>query len=226
MLRKEKRSFKETFEKFKKAFAVWEESEDDSTDNEMSNQEVANLCLVAKEDDINEVHLEFNSLNDLQDDYNDLYEESLKLVNTNCMLRKQVALLTNEIEKSKKYVDEVTTKNNELNAKVLDLTKCLEKITKGQKGLDLLLESQRCVYNRARLGYNPLTKQKLYKNSFTMPPKTHKSPCVFCNTNGHTIYSYHVRKCVKKGLKTMWVPKDNVTNKQGPNKIWVSKTNV
>ena len=164
------------------------------------------MCFVAKEDDINEVHLESNSFNDLQDDYNDLNEESLKLVNKNCMLRKQVASLTVEIKKSKKHVDEVTIKNNKLNAKVLDLSKCLEKFTKGQKGLDLLLGSQRCVHDRAGLRYNPfLTKQKLYKIIFikTMSPKTHKPPCAFCNTNGHTIYSCYVRKCVKKGLKTM-----------------------
>ena len=53
-LRKEKRSSKEKFKKFKKAFAAWGESEDDSTDDKTSDQEVANLCLVTKEDDINE----------------------------------------------------------------------------------------------------------------------------------------------------------------------------
>ena len=77
---------------------------------------MANLCLVAKEDDINEVHLESNSFNDLQDDYNDLYEESLKLVNKNCMLRKQVASLSIEMENSKKHSNELTSKNDELNA--------------------------------------------------------------------------------------------------------------
>ena len=45
-------------------------------------------CLVTKEDDINEVYLESNFFNDLQDDYIDLYEESLKMINKNYMLRK------------------------------------------------------------------------------------------------------------------------------------------
>ena len=87
-LRKEKRSSKEKFEKYKKAFAAWGDSEDDSTDDEASDQEVANLCLVAKEDDTNEVQFESNSFNDLQDDYNNLYEEFLKLISKNSMLRK------------------------------------------------------------------------------------------------------------------------------------------
>ena len=65
-----------------------EKSEDDLTDDETSDQEVANLCLVAKEDDTNEVKFESNLLSDLQEDYNVLYEESLKLVSKNSMLRK------------------------------------------------------------------------------------------------------------------------------------------
>ena len=72
------------------------------------------MCLVAKEDDINEVHLESNSFNDLQDDYNDLYEESLKMMNKNCMLRKQVVSLTIEIDNSNKHVNELTNKTMSL----------------------------------------------------------------------------------------------------------------
>ena len=78
------------------------------------------------------------------------------------------------------------------------------------------------------IGYNTLNKQKLYKNFFIKAshPITYKTPCTFCNTDGHTIYSCYVKKCVKRGLKTMWVPKKNATNTQGPNKIWVPKTNM
>ena len=72
--------------------------------------------------------------------------------------KKQVASLTNEIDNSNKYVNELINKNNELNVKILDLTTCLKKFTKGQKNLDLLLGSQRCVYYRAELEFNPLAK--------------------------------------------------------------------
>ena len=76
------------------------------------------------------------------------------MANINCILRKQVHLLTIDIDNSKKHANELTIKNNELIAKILDLTICLEKFTKGQKNLDLLLGSQRCVYDRARIWYN------------------------------------------------------------------------
>ena len=63
--RKEKMSNKEKFKKFKKAFTAWEESNIDTSDNESSDQEVANLCLVAKEEKVNEVHFEPNSFDEL-----------------------------------------------------------------------------------------------------------------------------------------------------------------
>ena len=106
--------------------------------------------------------------------------------------------------------------NNKLNAKILDLTLCLEKFTKGQKNLNLLLGSQRCIYGCAGIGYNPLKKQKLYKNIFVKEsyPTILKILCTFCNTEGHTLYSCHIKKCVKNELKTMWVPKKIKTNIQ------------
>ena len=68
------------------------------------------------------------------------------------MLRKQLALLIIEIETSKKNANELANKNNELNSKIWDLTKYLEKFAKGQKNLDLLLGSQKCVFDRAGFG--------------------------------------------------------------------------
>ena len=107
------------------------------------------------------------------------------------MLRKQVTSLTIEIDNSKKHVNKLTIKNDDLNAEILDLTTCLEKFTKGKKNLDLLPRSQMCVYDHAGIGYNILKNQKLYKNIFVKAsyPITYKIPCTFCNTEGHTIYS-------------------------------------
>ena len=87
-LRKDKKSSKEKFKKFKKAFAAWGKSDVDTSDDESSDQEVANLCLVAKDKEVNEVCLESNSCNELQDVYDELYEKPLKMTNRNCMLRK------------------------------------------------------------------------------------------------------------------------------------------
>ena len=52
------------------------------------------------------------------------------MVNKNFMLRKQVASLFIEIENSKKHANELISKNDVLNARILELTTCLEKFTK------------------------------------------------------------------------------------------------
>ena len=126
----------------------------------------------------------------------------------------------------KKHASELTSKNDELNATILDLTTCLEKFTKGQKNLDLLLGSQRCVYDRAGIGYNTSTKQKLYKNIFveSSSSSTQKISCTFCNTEGHTKHTCYVKKCVRKGLKIMWVPKKLITIKKNKNCYKHSRT--
>ena len=49
--RREKKSTKEKIKKFKKAFAAQGENDIDTSDYDSSNQEVSNLCLVAKEEE-------------------------------------------------------------------------------------------------------------------------------------------------------------------------------
>ena len=63
--RKDKKNCKEKFEKFKKAFAAQGESDIDTFDDKSSDHEVSNLCLLAKEEEISEVHCESNSFDEL-----------------------------------------------------------------------------------------------------------------------------------------------------------------
>ena len=67
---------------------AWGESDIDTFNDESSDHEVANLYLVAKEKEVNEVHYESNSIDELENAYEELYEESLKMTNKNCVLRK------------------------------------------------------------------------------------------------------------------------------------------
>ena len=46
-----------------------------------------------------------------------------------------------------------------------DLKSVLAKFTIGRNNLEILLGKQRCVFNKAGLGYNPKSQQKLYKTS-------------------------------------------------------------
>ena len=116
------------------------------------------------------------------------------MVNKNRMLRKQDVLLTNEIKNSKKHANELTSINNELNARILDLTTCLEKFTKGQKCLYLLLGSQRCIYVYKSKGH---TKYACYVKT--------------CVRKGLKTMQVHKKTATNAiGPNKIWVPKTNV----------------
>ena len=71
-------------------------------------------------------------------------------------------------------------KSNELNEIVL-------KFTSGQKNLEKLLSTKKCVFDKGGIGYKPNLKQKYYKNYFIKVISTndHKIVCHFCNQDGH-----------------------------------------
>ena len=110
-----KRNVKEKLEKFKKVFAAWGERDLDTSDAESRDQEVNNICLVAKEEKIVEVFYESNFFDELQNAYDELYRESLKKASRNSMLKKQVASFTLEIDKLKKHASRLINENNDLN---------------------------------------------------------------------------------------------------------------
>ena len=53
--------------------------------------------------------------------------------------------------------------NISLKMQVEDLKKVLSNFTNGRENLDNLLSRQRCVFGKARLGYNPENKQKNFR---------------------------------------------------------------
>ena len=60
----------------------------------------------------------------------------------------------------------LVNENKELKLKVENLSKILTNFTNGKKNLDNLLRSQRCVFDKAGIEYNPKVKEKHYKNFF------------------------------------------------------------
>ena len=57
----------------------------------------------------------------------------------------------------------LVNENKELKLKVENLNKILTNFTNGKKNLDNLLGSQRCVFDKAGIGYNSKIKEKHYK---------------------------------------------------------------
>ena len=93
------------------------------------------------------------------------------------------------------------------------------------KNLNLILGQQRCMFDKAGLGYNPQKQQKMYKKIF-ISFQNSSSPnltCTYCNKKGHIASICYIRK--NGNNKMIWVPKGSLTmtNLQGPKKVWVPK---
>ena len=62
------------------------------------------------------------------------------------------------------HIDDLKKKNEILKKKNIELSAVVLKFTNGQKILDNLLNSQKCVVDKGGISYKPNLKQKYYKN--------------------------------------------------------------
>ncbi|KAH9656139.1 hypothetical protein KPL70_022564 [Citrus sinensis] len=190
--------------KKKAMVATWDDSEEESNDEEGS-QEVSNLALmeIGWDDDLNEVS--DPTYDELYDAFQDLHNELMKIGKKNVCLKKEMAKLKNENESLnarivclevgnktlhdeialsnekpsilhehlKSHIDELKNENELLKKKNNELNEIVLKFTNGQKMLDNMLNSQKCVFDKGGLGYKPNLKQKYYKNYFVKAASTH-----------------------------------------------------
>jgi hypothetical protein len=174
-----------------------------------------------------------NELNDLKNK-NEILEKQINSLNDkNLFLEEEIIKLevksqnfiekmkANDVETSSQIVHNsnlLINENKELKLKVENLTKILTNFTNGKKNLDNLLGSQRCVFDKAGIGYNPKIKEKYYQKFF-INENLLKSPiCKHCGKIGHNIHT-----CPMKNM--IWIIKGTIppTNPRGPKKNWVPK---
>jgi hypothetical protein len=175
-----------------------------------------------------------NELDDFKSKNKILEKQIISLNDKNLSLEKEIIKLKIEsqsfIEKMKAKDVETSSQiaydsnllvneNKELKLKVENLNKILTNFTNGKKNLDNLLGSQRCVFDKAGIGYNPKIKEKHYQKFF-INENFLKSPiCKHCGKLGHNIHT-----CPMKNM--IWVVKGTTppkANPSGPKKIWVPK---
>ena len=108
----------------------------------------------------------------------------------------------------------------------------VDKFTYSSEKLNIILNSQRVVFSKARLGYNPNQKQKLVKNFFRKVEESKSFTCYYCNKSGHKSYECSLRRISntiitnRLGVKTkhIWVPKGTkVETLRTSKKIWIPK---
>jgi len=200
-LKKEGKKFK------RKALKVtWDDSERSELEQDDSNNEMANFCLMAKGNEVSFSNIESNdelhSYKELQDAYDELCENAIKLHAKYITLKKkemgfcnEIVTLKNENKNLLKDTNNLTSKikslmdleeeNTKLKEIIKDLTKTLAKFVNGKENLDMLLGRQMCVFNKEGLGYVPENKQKFYKNLFVKEFCSNSSftTCKSCGRN-------------------------------------------
>ena len=148
--------------------------------------------------------LELSKENDALHKCNDLLNEKIKeLELDNEILHYRIASLKGKQNISydeKSNVDNLIKKNEELTKKSNKLNEIMLKFTNGQKNLEKLLNSKKCVFDKGGVGYKLNLKQKYYKNYFVKATSTidHKIICHYYNTNGHMNY-----RCPVKRMRVM-----------------------
>ena len=122
-------------------------------------------------------------------------------------------------------MNDLKNENEMLRKKSNELNEIVLKFTNGQKMLDNLLNSQKCVFDKWGIGYKPNLKQKYYKSYFVKNTSINNQiVCHYCNQDGHMKNRCPMKKNAYYGVKYVWVPKGTIANSQGLQKVWVPKT--
>ena len=191
---------------------------------------MANMCFMAI-NELDEVNSNISD-EDIYDAFQELYEDFEKLGLKNIFLKKKVQQLEKElgevkenflnVEDSKTYLEkenELLRKKNEWLTSSISISYC------GQKSFEMILTSQKCIFDKQWLGFKSSKNQKYFKNYF-VKESTSASPsttCNFCGRGGHFSSTCPLRNGFQKNLnakaKKFWVEKSKVTDPQGPKKI-------
>ncbi|GAV62619.1 zf-CCHC domain-containing protein/UBN2 domain-containing protein [Cephalotus follicularis] len=238
---------KDTIKKKKAMLATWSDSDESSSDEE-ENQEVAQIALMAindsdEDEDEDEDENEVSELLDLLEKFR---LENASLKKTIKALNRENASLKHELEcLSNKPLDDKTIylkkENETLKIEIDSLKKTFSKFSNSSEKLDKLLGLQRCVFNKAGLGYDEMNNVKHFQKYLEKKDsrKTSSSiACTYWKNYGHTTQNcYHKRNDMHKRnlllknkvfkLRTIWVPKGTFfTNPPRPKATWVPKSST
>ena len=169
---------------------------------------------------------------------NEILEKQLNSLNDkNLILEKEIIKLEIKSQGSleKRKVNDVETsslntqdsnlllnKNKRSKLKIENSTKIVTNLTKGNKNLNKLLGSQRCVFDKTSIRYNPRIKEKRYQKFFMKdnPLKTYIYKSFGKMVHNSSIYTTTKNSNFK--TKRIWVVKGTTpprANPSGPKKI-------
>jgi len=233
----------DTLEKYhKNPRSAWLDKEESSVDSSSSETKME-ICLMAKEESgSNQVSTSSSNKCEnyfqLLDAFQETHEEAKRLTlsnnrlkSENNRLKEKIKFLENDLNNSNAdfknleliyqnsscKCDSSFYKNCESSQKkVLYLVKNVDTISKGKSNLEDVLASQKCVFGKSGLGFNPQSKNSGCSKPFSTITKNQsvkrsKQPVVCCfyyMKKGHSVRFCRIRKfSVPKGI-LKWVPKN------------------
>ncbi|GAV62877.1 LOW QUALITY PROTEIN: zf-CCHC domain-containing protein/UBN2 domain-containing protein, partial [Cephalotus follicularis] len=150
---------KDTIKKKKAMLATWSDS-DESSSEEEEDQEVAQIALMAINDSDKDEYEDENEVSELLELLEKSSLENCSLKKTVKALNRENASLKHELEcSSNKTLEDKTIsleKNEILKVEIDALKKTFSKFSNSSEKLDKLLGLQRCVFNKAGLGYDEM----------------------------------------------------------------------
>ena len=182
--------YKAKKEKRRAMMATWSQSEDSSDDE--SENEFANMCFMAFEDQ-DKVSSDSDD-NEVSFEYDELLIALYKFGENNTSLKKKIFEFKKELDEIKEKFSKVEASkislekvNEELLKKNEWLLSSLSKFSCGQKTFEMILASQKCVFDKRGLGYKTSNNEKYFKNYFVKESISESSStiCNFCGRGGH-----------------------------------------
>jgi hypothetical protein len=168
------------FKKPKKAYIAWDDNEISSSSDSESD-EYANLALMASHNSDDDEVSNFDSndkpsYDELQNAFNELYEELLKLSRKYSNQNKLILSLESEANNMKMELDQVKnsacTKCQSLESNIVELNQVITKYEKGHFGLEDVLSRQRYSNNKNGLGFSMFDKPSKNKTIFVKESTT------------------------------------------------------
>jgi len=165
--------------KCKTAKEIWDTLETTHEENE----ECANLTLMAshqsdyEENEVSDSELNYKySYEDLQNAFNELYEECINISKTCAKQKKQIVSLERKAFDAQVELEKVKSsscnKFKENETKIVELNQVIENFEKGHNGLEEVLSKQRYSNNKTGLGFSnfnkPITNKTVFVKSNTI----------------------------------------------------------
>ncbi|GAV72157.1 hypothetical protein CFOL_v3_15646 [Cephalotus follicularis] len=204
--------------------AINDSDKDEDEDEDEDENEVSELLEL-----LEKFSLENNSL-----------KKTVKALNKeNVSLKNELECLSNKSLDDK--INSIEKENETLKVKIDALKKTFSKFSNSSEKLDKLLGLQRCVFNKAGLGYDEMNNVKHFQKYLEKKDNQKVSSsmtCNYCNRYGHTTHTCYCKKndMHKRNLllnnkllkvRTIWVPKGTFfTNPPEPKATWVPKAST